>query len=467
MGRGPVLVTGWVGVIIENATGGYLNRCASDVIAVNSRSDLEHFRTVAGRLGLPADNLLLTGLPMLDSARQPLRDGPIRRVLFADQPTVPQRAEDRHFLYRGSSSTRLVIPTGRSCSNRGTDSDEDTFHRMRHHPASLLAGRTAPENFMIDYTSVTEQLPYTDLVLTVSSTACLEAIDHGCRVGLILDLGVHEKLGNHVFVGSGLLRTFAQIEADESGQPEDDWLDDYFFPRDRSAAQLIADRAEELLASGERPSRAARNTPYYTQRGGLPPGRGGGPPAPADSTVAHRLAPAAGFDRPRRAAPGVGHPDAAARPADADPAMSVAPTSVSRTSRDIPGWFFWLDRQLFAVLLRAQHDQGPGDLVELGTYLGKSAVVIGDYVRPGERFVALDLFGRTDLVGGDRQNQREVEKSYRALTRPAFEENYLSPASPAPGDRGGPELGDHGSRVAGIGPVRAHRRLAPLRARAP
>ena len=260
-GCAPVLVTGWVGVIIENATGGYLNRCASDVIAVNSRSDLEQFRTVAGCLGLPADNLLLTGLPLLDSARRPPRDGPIRRVLFADQPTVPQRAEDRHFLYQRLLEYAARHPDREVVLKPRHRLDEDTFHRMRHHPASLLAGRTAPENFMIDYTSVTEQLPYTDLVLTVSSTACLEAIDHGCRVGLILDLGVHEKLGNHVFVSSGLLRTFAQIEADELGCPEDDWLDDYFFPRDRSAAQLIADRAEELLASGERPSRAARNTP--------------------------------------------------------------------------------------------------------------------------------------------------------------------------------------------------------------
>lgn len=93
---------------------------------------------------------------------------------------------------------------------------------------------------------------------------------------------------------------------------------------------------------------------------------------------------------------------------------------------DIPGWFFWVDRQLFATLLRAQESRPPGDLVELGTYLGKSAVVIGDHLRPGERFVALDLFGRTDLLDvGHAPNRREVEKSYANLTRLAFESNYL------------------------------------------
>ena len=44
---GPVVVTGWVGVIIEKITAGYLDRSGSDVIAVNSTRDLEHFRHTA------------------------------------------------------------------------------------------------------------------------------------------------------------------------------------------------------------------------------------------------------------------------------------------------------------------------------------------------------------------------------------------------------------------------------------
>ena len=83
---------------------------------------------------------------------------------------------------------------------------------MRHHPERLLAGDDLPPNVRFDYTPIAEALPTTDLLLTMSSTACLEALDHGCRVGLILDLGVHERYGNHVFLDSGLLRTFSQLE---------------------------------------------------------------------------------------------------------------------------------------------------------------------------------------------------------------------------------------------------------------
>ncbi len=94
---------------------------------------------------------------------------------------------------------------------------------------------------------------------------------------------------------------------------------------------------------------------------------------------------------------------------------------------EIPGWFRWVDQQLFRAILADQADGAPGDVVELGTYLGKSAVLIGEYVRPEERFVAVDLFGRTDLLGDDTDaNRREVDKSYKTLTRTKFEQNYLA-----------------------------------------
>lgn len=97
------------------------------------------------------------------------------------------------------------------------------------------------------------------------------------------------------------------------------------------------------------------------------------------------------------------------------------------TTPEIPGWFRWVDQQLFRAILADQGEAAPGDVVELGTYLGKSAVLIGEYIRPEERFVALDLFGRTDLLeDAHGANRQEVDKSYRTLTRTKFEENYLS-----------------------------------------
>ncbi|MFH9353306.1 class I SAM-dependent methyltransferase [Kitasatospora sp. NPDC017646] len=92
---------------------------------------------------------------------------------------------------------------------------------------------------------------------------------------------------------------------------------------------------------------------------------------------------------------------------------------------DIPGWFFGLDRAAFSHLLSTQTAAGvTGDILELGSYLGRSAVLLGDHLQPGERLTVCDLF---DSEAGDADNAAEMTMSYRkTLTRSAFEANYLA-----------------------------------------
>jgi len=259
----PVFVSGWVGIIFERITAGYLDRSGTDVIAVNSAYDLEHFHHAADRLGLPANNLLLTGLPFLSSSPQPAGTGPIRTVLFADQPTVPANAFERRYVYTKLIEYARAHPDREVLLKPRHRPEEDTFHRMKHHPADLLADVELPPNFRIDYTSIAEVLPEVDLLLTMSSTACLEAIDFGCRVALIFDLGVNERYGNQVFLESGLLRTFDQITADDIGAVAPAWRASYFEGRDRPPTHILVDRVEELLNSGERPSREVQASAYF------------------------------------------------------------------------------------------------------------------------------------------------------------------------------------------------------------
>ncbi len=261
---GPVLVSGWVGVIIEKIVAGYLDRSALDVVAVNSRADLAVFVAAAERLGLPTENLLLTGLPFLSGRTPAPVRRPIRRVLFADQPTVPTRLDERVHLYRRLVAYARQHPEREVRLKPRHRPGEDTFHPMEVHPEDVIAGWDLPSNFAVDYTPIAQVLPATDLLLTISSTACLEALDHGCRVALVLDLGVHERHGNHVFLDSGLLRTFAQLGRDEIGEPDPEWSGSYFFDRAAAPAELIVARVGELLDAGQRPHRAAWSTDYFT-----------------------------------------------------------------------------------------------------------------------------------------------------------------------------------------------------------
>ncbi|GAA2828865.1 class I SAM-dependent methyltransferase [Kitasatospora sp. CM 4170] len=106
----------------------------------------------------------------------------------------------------------------------------------------------------------------------------------------------------------------------------------------------------------------------------------------------------------------------------ADPA-TVRPAPLTRDA--IPGWFFQVDQEAFGHFLAAQTAAGrTGDILELGAYLGRSAVLLGDHLQPGERLTVCDLF---DSEAGDAENAAEMAMSYRkTLTRTAFEANYLA-----------------------------------------
>lgn len=101
-----------------------------------------------------------------------------------------------------------------------------------------------------------------------------------------------------------------------------------------------------------------------------------------------------------------------------------------RSFYDVPGWFRWVDKTMFDTLLRVQSSGPPGDIVELGAYLGKSAVVLGSHLREGDRFVVVDLFGTDpgeyESSTAHDANRSENRRSYASLERAAFEANYLA-----------------------------------------
>ncbi|MGW1541171.1 class I SAM-dependent methyltransferase [Streptomyces sp. NPDC002309] len=106
--------------------------------------------------------------------------------------------------------------------------------------------------------------------------------------------------------------------------------------------------------------------------------------------------------------------------------MTTAHEAPPRPRRldDVPGWFPVLDQMLFEWLLSRQEAAGiRGDLLEVGVYMGKSAIFLGRHLREGERYTVCDLF---EGDAPDKANRVESTKSYSALTRQVFETNYLS-----------------------------------------
>jgi hypothetical protein len=89
---------------------------------------------------------------------------------------------------------------------------------------------------------------------------------------------------------------------------------------------------------------------------------------------------------------------------------------------EIPGWFFDVDVQIFLKINELQvQRQISGDLLEIGVYCGKSAILLGYFTRHGEQLTVCDLFGTAPL---STVEQIENNKYYADLTLDTFEKNY-------------------------------------------
>lgn len=89
----------------------------------------------------------------------------------------------------------------------------------------------------------------------------------------------------------------------------------------------------------------------------------------------------------------------------------------------IPGWFAYEDALLFVLVDAAQRRAGAtGDLLEIGTYLGQSAILLGFLAREAERVHVCDVFDDADAL--DAESGREWNRFYGSLTRDRFEANY-------------------------------------------
>jgi hypothetical protein len=215
----------------------------------------------------------MAGLPQLPARPAPARRGPLRTVLFADQPTVPSSREDRAYVYDRLVRHARLYPDRRVLLKPRHRPGDEGGHVPRHRPEQLLAGRELPPNFEIVYGPISDLLASVDLMLTVSSTAGLESVGAGVRTAFVGDLGVHENLGNHVLLASGLVRTFDTIDAFDADplEPRPEWVDDLFCGSDvdpRTPAQRVVDRIVELAAvpAVDRPLSRAVDTAYYRGR---------------------------------------------------------------------------------------------------------------------------------------------------------------------------------------------------------
>ncbi|WP_031068708.1 DUF6716 putative glycosyltransferase [Streptomyces sp. NRRL S-118] len=218
----PVVVTGYVGVVYEKLADGLLLRHGADLVLANSRHDAERFRAVYEGVGADPSAVVEAALPFLGGAPYTPREDR-DTVVFAAQPSVPATREERAYLLRRLTGHALLHPHREVLLKLRSRPGEHTTH-LEEHPYQKLARGPLPPNLRLVHGHMGEVLDRTDLLVTVSSTAALEALHRRVPTAVLTDLGVREALGNHHFIGSGLLTSWDALDGGHRPVPDEAWL---------------------------------------------------------------------------------------------------------------------------------------------------------------------------------------------------------------------------------------------------
>lgn len=266
-----VIVTGLPGIAIPATRKALVFRAQCDLFVVHSERERAEFVQRARGAGL----VLRFALATLPFAATPARDASCRTtatapdapergtdLVFAAQAIVPSSREDRlrvaELLVRAAradSSRRVVVKL------RGVAGEHQT-HAEPHPLPGLLDEVAAAERAPLPANLVQSTEPMRDALVraeglvTVSSTAAIEALALGLPVIALDTFGVSPQLINEVFEGSGLLAGADAVIARTWRHPEPQWLRDNYL-HDADAADWTR-RLEDLVDrrhSGHLPGR--------------------------------------------------------------------------------------------------------------------------------------------------------------------------------------------------------------------
>lgn len=289
--RRPVVVAGLPGMAIPAQRGALDYRRHVDLLVVHSHREERAFAELGRRIGVQVPTALAT-LPFARSrsrmlaadrarvlaadtghpagtlvAERPAESSAVRMpatdIVFAAQALVPvgrdERAEIAATLVRAAEADpdRRVVVKLRSRPG------ESETHLERDPYLDLLPVRR-PDNLVVSYASMASALSTAAGLVTVSSTAAVEAVALGVPVIALDSFGVSKSLLNTVFVGSGLLGGRSEVVAGRFRHPHPDWLrDNYFHP---SAHSTWWEHVEQLVALRRAGALPAKKVP--AARGG-------------------------------------------------------------------------------------------------------------------------------------------------------------------------------------------------------
>ncbi len=251
----PVVVVGLPGISIPAQRAAVTYRREADLFLVHSHREERAFADLAGRLGADV-RFGLASLPFA-SPRPPVRGG--TDLVFAAQAIVPLTTADRLVIADMLRRAAVARPDRRVVVKLRSRAGENETHHQRESYETLLKDR--PANLVFSYAPMRAALASAEGLVTVSSTAAIEAIAARVPVIALDTFGVSKENLNTVFRGSGLFGAEREVIAREFRHPAPGWLTQNYFHDPTDAAwwedlqALVAQRRRGLLPARPQPAR--------------------------------------------------------------------------------------------------------------------------------------------------------------------------------------------------------------------
>ena len=263
----PLLFCGFNGVVLDHFIEGVSWRLGYDLICLSGPRDQESLAQLVAGTPFEHQRTVLTGLrrnaPNTDLL--PISQRP-RRMVFAEQVIMPASSSERAQLVRLLSDLASRSPNWEVLIKPRIAPGDATFHDVDTHISTTLKRTLGvpPANLRLDYRPLPVLLKQARLLATLSSTAFFDALDFGCGVIAISDLGLQPNYGGHIYAGSGVWRSLEAIPSldaldAEGPSPDPRWLEWMGYGQQFSPSALL----EALQDEKCQPRKTLPNTIGY------------------------------------------------------------------------------------------------------------------------------------------------------------------------------------------------------------
>ena len=256
--RRPVVVSGVPGMSIPALRGALEYRRHCDLMVVHSHREVTAYSRLGRALGVTVPIALAT-LPFATPTRA---TGSGTDLVFAAQALVPADPAERRRIAEILRLAAVADPSRRVVVKLRSRPGEVEAHQERDGYTDLL--ENAPDNLVFSYAPMAEALANAEGLVTVSSTAAIEAMASGVPVLALDEFGIRPDLLNHVFDRSGLLGSADDVVARRFRHPDARWAATNYFHDSRDSRWW--DEVRRLVAQRRRGALPARIVP--APRGG-------------------------------------------------------------------------------------------------------------------------------------------------------------------------------------------------------